>query len=129
MNMPWQEMRTQEQNDLLHPACRDLSRCLKWFGHSLDENDWRALICAAILNQKIVPGIHGGIVALGRSSKELKKQQATDALTLIFSIGDAPWEYDPTQQTQVEWVTAVRLARGIADADSRHNPPAVNTGD
>jgi hypothetical protein len=115
MTMPWQEMRTQEQNDLIHPACRDLSRCLTWKGYALDENEWRALICAAILNQKIVPGIHGGIVALGRSSKDLKKQQATDALSLIFSIGDAPWEYDPTQTQQVSWGSAVRLARGISE--------------
>lgn len=111
--MPWQEMRTKEQNDLIHPACRDLARCLKWKGYELTGDDWRALICAAILGQKIVPGITGGIVALGRSSKDLSKQLATDALTLIFSIGDQPWEYDPSQQTQVAWGKAVCLARGI----------------
>jgi hypothetical protein len=117
--MPWQEMRTQEQNDLIHPACRDLARCLVWKGYALDENDWRALVCAAILGEKIVPGLTGGLVALGRSSKDLKKQQATDALTMIFSIGDAPWEYDPTQQTQVQWGRAVRMARGIPDNETQ----------
>lgn len=113
MTMPWQEMRTDEQNDLLQPACRDLSRCLVWKGYKLSQDEWRWLICAAVLGQKIVPGINGGIVALGGSSRKLLKQQATDALTLCFSMGDAPWEYDPSQQAQVTWGRAVSLARGL----------------
>lgn len=125
MTMPWQEMRTKEQNDLIHPACRDLAACLTWKGYALDENDWRALVCAAILGQKIVPGLNGGLVALGRSSKELKKQQATDALTMIFHIGDAPWEYDPSQKEQVTWGRAVCLARGIPFDESQEPSAAA----
>ena len=114
---PWQEMRSLEQNDLLQPACRDLARGLTWKGYKLDADDWRHLICACILGQKVVPGINGGLVALGGSSKKLLKQQATDAITLAFSIGDAPWEYDPSQQQRIQWGNAVRLARGITDEE------------
>lgn len=118
MTMPWQEMRTGEQNDLLQPACRDLSRCLVWKGYKLTQDEWRWLICAAVLGQKIVPGINGGIVALGGSSKKLTKQQATDAITLAFEMGDQPWTYDPSQQTAVEWSPVIRIARGITDNEA-----------
>ena len=110
---PWQEMRSAEQNDLLQPACRDLSRCLTWQGYKLSQDEWRWLICACVLGQKIVPGINGGIVALGGSSRALKKQQATDAITLAFEMGDQPWTYDPSQTKAVEWCAVIQAARGI----------------
>jgi len=118
MMEPWQEMRTDEQNDLLQPACRDLSRGMSWFGHQLSQDEWRWLICAAVLKIKIVPGINRGegspgIVTLGGSSRKLNKAQATEAITLAFSIGDAPWEYEPTQRKQVQWCDKVLLARGF----------------
>lgn len=118
MREPWQEMRSLEQNDLLQPACRDLANGLTWKGYELSQDEWRWLICAAVLGQKIVPGINGGIVALGGSSKKLNKQQATDAITLAFAIGDVPWEYDPSQQVRVKWGDTVRLARGLPPDDN-----------
>ena len=118
VNEPWQEMRSQEQNDLLQPACRDLSRGLVWkTGMRLTPDEWRWLICADILGQKAVPGIHGGIVLLGGSSKKLKKDQATDAITLAFSIGDCPWDYELADQERVEWCPVIKAARGIRDSD------------
>jgi hypothetical protein len=108
--------RTDEQNTLLQPACRDLARSLTWKGYTLNADDWRHLICAAILGQKIVPGLTGGLVALGGSSKKLNKQQATDAIEMIFEIGDQPWTYDPALTQPVKWQErAVKLARGIKD--------------
>lgn len=111
---PWMEMRTAEQNDLLQPACRDLARELTWKGYKLGQDEWRWLICAAVLGQKIVPGLTGGIVALGGSSRQLKKQQATDAITMAFEIGDQPWTYDPSLTKQVEWCAVIQAARGLS---------------
>lgn len=122
MKEPWLGWRTQEQNDLLQPACRDLSKCLTWSGHTLSQDEWRWLIAAAVLGQKIVPGLNGGIVALGGSSKKLNKQQATDAITMAFEIGDQPWTYDPSQQEAVKWCPAVCIARGIPTDEDDGRP-------
>lgn len=124
MAEPWREMRSLEQNKLLQPACRDLSRGLTWYGQRLSPDEWRWLICAAILRVKIVTGIShngepAGVVTLGGSSRKLSKEQATEAITLAFHLGDAPWEYGQ-QGDPVAWGDAVCLARGINPNDFRN---------
>lgn len=123
MKEPWLEWRSSAQNDLIQPACRDLSEQLVWdhqgYAVRLSQDEWRWLGCADILGQKPVRGISGGIVLLGGSSRKLTKEQATDLITLLFSIGDAPWDYDLEGQKRVEWSTTIKLARGISDDDEQ----------
>lgn len=118
---PWEEWRSTEQNKLLQPACRDLSIGLAWdTGQhltSLSPDEWRWLICADILGQKSVRGIHGGVVMLGGSSRQLTKQDATDAITLAFSIGDDPEAYGLIGQHRISWSESVCKARGISPND------------
>jgi hypothetical protein len=52
---------------------------------------------------------------LGASSLSLSKQEATEALTMAFELGDQPWTYDATQTRAVRWNPTVRIARGIPD--------------
>lgn len=118
----WRTLRTEEQNRLLQPACRDLAQQLSWFGTKLTQDEWRWLICASILRVKIVPGINRGdgapgIVTLGGSSRKLTKEQATEAIELAFSIGDAPWTYDPSQNEQVKWCEAIVKARWLTNEE------------
>lgn len=129
MNMPWQEKRTGEQNDLFQSACGDLAAGWDWHGHRMSKDDWRHLICAFVLNKRPVPGIEGGLVVLGGSSKDLRLEQATKAITLAFAMGDAPWEYDKSRQHRIRWGDVVCAARGITDNELMHNPPATETGD
>lgn len=114
---PWQEKRTLDQNRLLQAACTDLSRGLLWYGQRLSKDEWRWLICAAILKVKIVPGINydgesAGVVTLGGSSRKLTKALGTDAITLAFHLGDRPEEYGQAADP-VKWSDIVMLARGI----------------
>jgi hypothetical protein len=117
MSEQWTEWRSAEQNKLLQPACRDLSRGLRWDGVQLSPDEWRWLVCADILGQKPVRGIHGGVVLLGGSSRKLTKEKATEAITLAFSIGDAPWDYGLVNQVRVTWCEVVTKARGISPND------------
>lgn len=117
-NEPWQEMLSDEQRKLLNAACGDLARSLTWHGFRLSKDDWRHFIAGTILGWRLLPGIDRGegapgFVMLGGSSLDLTKEQCTEAITLVFAIGDAPWEYDPTQTQPVRWSDVVLLARGI----------------
>ncbi len=120
--MPWQEMLSDEQRNLLNAACGDLARCLSWHGNKLSKDDWRHLISGTILGWRLMPGIDTGggapgFIYLGGSSLNLKGQKRTDAITLAFEVGDEPWTYDPTQQTAVDWCPVVRAARGIKEQE------------
>lgn len=112
----WDSLRTEQQNNLLQSACGDLAGQLVWKGWKLSKDEWRWLISAAILKQKLVPSLDGqGIVALGGSSRNLPKDKFSEAIEMAFSIGDAPWEYDESQKVRVRWNDTVRIARRIPD--------------
>lgn len=115
-------LKTEEQNNVLQDACGDLSEQLTWCGHRLTKDEWRHLICAAILNVKTVRGINGGLVTLGASSRKLNKEQGSEAIDMAFSIGDAPWEYEPSQETQVQWNESVLFARRLMPENKRQEP-------
>lgn len=113
--------RTTAQNSLLQAACADLSRGLSWFGQRLSQDEWRWLICAAVLGVKVVPAIDQGdgprgVVTLGGSSRRLTTAQCSEAITLAFAIGDAPWDYEPTQRSAVRWSETTTSARWLVEA-------------
>lgn len=119
---PWQGMLTEEQRRTLNAACGDLARCLTWFGNRLSKDDWRHFIAGTVLGWRMLPGINRGegapgFVMLGGSSLDLSKKHCSEALELVFSLGDQPWEYEPSQKTPVAWCDAVLFARGFNPQD------------
>lgn len=115
---PWQGMLTEEQRRTLNAACGDLAAQLTWHGFRLSKDDWRHFIAGTVLGWRMLPGINRGegapgFVMLGGSSLDLSKRQCSEALELVFAIGDAPWEYEPTQRKAVHWCDKVWLARGF----------------
>ncbi len=108
---------TEEQRRTLNAACGDLAAQISWHGNKLSRDDWRHLLAGTILGWRMLPGIDRGegapgFVFLSGSSLKLTKDQATDALTLAFSIGD-----DPSSQglnaKPVRWCASVCGARWI----------------
>lgn len=108
---------TNEQRKLLNAACADLAEQIEWHGKRLDHDSWRHLLAGTILGWVIVPGIdrgegEKGFVMLGGSSLKLTTQQATEAITMAFWIGD-----DPSSQgldvRAVRWGPAVCKARWL----------------
>ena len=117
---PWQEMLTDQQRKIFNAACGDLSEQVVWHGNRLSKDDWRHFISGTVLGWRMLPGINRGegapgFVMLGGSSMSLTKQQCIDAITIAFSIGDAPWEYEPSQHTPVRWCASVCKARWLTE--------------
>lgn len=117
---PWQEMLSRQQQKILNAACCDLGTQLHWYGNRLSKDDWRHFIAGTVLGWRMLPGIDmgngaPGFVMLGGSSLDLSKAQCIEAITLVFAIGDAPWDYEPSQKKRVRWCDSVCLARGISD--------------
>ena len=113
---PWQEMLTEQQRKIFNAACGDLAEQIKWHGNRLSKDDWRHFISGTVLGWRMLPGINRGegapgFVMLGGSSLNLTKKNCIDAITIAFSIGDAPWEYEPSQEMPVRWCASVCKAR------------------
>lgn len=114
----WSEMLTDQQRKIFNAACGDLAEQVVWHGNRLSKDDWRHFISGTVLGWRMLPGINRGegapgFVMLGGSSMSLTKQQCIDAITIAFSIGDAPWEYEPSQTKAVRWCESVVKARWL----------------
>ena len=122
----WQESgkgpMTRKQQKLLNAACGDLADHLRWHGQRFDKDDYRLLLCAVILGERLVPGIDtgygpAGLVRMGRSSKDLTKSQATEAIRMAFDVGDYPQDQGLDAQP-IRWGQAVCMARWITDQEA-----------
>lgn len=119
MNEPWKEMITEQQRKILNAACGDLAKQIIWHGNKLSKNDWRHFISGMVLGWRMLPAFNMGLgapgfIMLGGSSLDLKKDQCSLALDMVFSLGD-----DPSSQglnsPPVRWCAAVCKARWLAD--------------
>ena len=81
------ETRTAEQNAKLWPMLTDVSKQVEWYGQMLSPEDWKHVFTSALLKQRAVPGIDGGIVVLGQSTSRMSKRMFSDLIELIYAFG------------------------------------------
>ena len=90
-----QSTRTLDQNDKLNAMCGDVAAQVEWHGQWLSKDDWRHMFVASYRKgQKVVPGIDGGFVVLGASSRKLRIKECADVIELIYAFGaehDVKW--------------------------------------
>jgi len=76
------------QNDRLNAMCGDVAKQVVWHGQRLSRDDWRHMFVASFRKgQKVVPGIDGGFVVLGASSRQLTEAECSECLELIAAFG------------------------------------------
>lgn len=128
----WQESgrapMTRKQQNLLNAACGDLALWNpKWHGVRFDKDDYRHLIAAAVLGERIVRGINvgygnPGLIRMSRRSTEFTKSEATEAIRMAFDIGDHP-DDQQIDTKPIRWGAAVCLARFVADEHGFYGLP------
>lgn len=80
--------RTSEQNKKLNAMCGDLAEQVLWHGQAISKDDWRHMFVAAYRKeQRIVPGINGGFVVLGASSRKLNVGECMDVIEMLYAFG------------------------------------------
>lgn len=112
---------TDAQRRLLNAVCGDLAAGIVWHGNRLSKDDWRHFLAGTVLGWRMLPGIDRGegapgFVMLGRSSLDLTKMDATDAIQLAMHLGDHP-EEQGLQCKPVRWCAVVLGAMGFSAAD------------
>lgn len=95
--------RTSEQNRKLNAMCGDLAEQVLWHGQAIGKDDWRHMFVAAYRKeQRIVPGINGGFVVLGASSRKLTVSECSEVIEMIYAFGaerEVIWS-DPAERWQ-----------------------------
>lgn len=95
----WQQRGEQKWSDaqrrMLNAVCQDLSQQLRWHGMKLSKDSWRYFFSGVVLGFRAVPGWDNGdgqtgIVMIGRSSNELTRSAACDAITMAVQLGNDP---------------------------------------
>jgi hypothetical protein len=110
------EMITDEQRKTLNAACGDLAAQIEWHGFRLTRDDWRHMLSGTVKGWRMMPGIDmgegPGFIMLGGSSLTLTKEQASDAITLAFQIGDDP-QSQGLRCNPVRWCAVICKLRWI----------------
>lgn len=81
------ETRTQQQNRRMWAMLRDLSQQIVWHGQKLTDCEWKDMCTAAIKRQKVVPGIDGGFVVLGTSTRYMTIADMGELMDFMEAFG------------------------------------------
>jgi NinB protein len=65
----------------------EVAKAVDWHGQKLCAEEWKDVFTAALKRQKVVPGIDGGFVVLGTSTRRMKKQEMSDLMELMAAFG------------------------------------------
>ncbi len=69
---------------------RDLAKQVVWGGMpagTLNEYDWKDLITAALKQQRVIPGLTGGVVVLGGHTSRMSVQQMSEMIEYMYAFG------------------------------------------
>lgn len=75
--------RSDATNRRMWAMLRDISRQVEWYGRKMDEESWKHVFSAAVQQQDAVPGINGGFVVLGISTRKQSKQWFSDMFEVM----------------------------------------------
>ena len=82
--------RSLEQNALLWPLLHAVAKQVIWYGQTLTPEEWKYVFTASLHRQRVVPGLDGGFVVCGLSTRVMGKKEFSDLLELIYAFGSEP---------------------------------------
>ena len=81
-------IRSVEQNAKMWAMLTDISRQVDWYGNRLTKEEWKIVLTAGLKQQKVVPGLDGGFVAIGSSTSKMSIAEMADLITLGYAFGN-----------------------------------------
>jgi hypothetical protein len=101
--------RSSDQNALMWVLLGCLADQVQWYNQKLTPENWKDVLTAALKKQDVVPGIEGGFVVLGTSTRRMTKPEMAQLIDLIYAFGaeqgvdfgEAPFEVDEEDRHRV----------------------------
>ena len=78
--------RTLEQNSYMWPLLHEISKQVVWHGEKLSEENWKDIFTAALHEDKVVEGLNGNFVVLGRHTSAMSKKEFSELLELMTAF-------------------------------------------
>lgn len=78
-----EEVRSDAQNRRMWAMLRDIARQVVWYGQKLSDEDWKHILSASVQKQRAVPGLDGGFVVLGVSTRRQSKKWFNDMFEVM----------------------------------------------
>ena len=72
------EKRSDASNRRMWAMLRDIARQIDWYGQKLKDEDWKHIFSASVEKQRAVPGLDGGFVVLGLSTRKQSQKWFSD---------------------------------------------------
>jgi hypothetical protein len=79
--------RSMVQNALMWCLLGELAEQVDWYGQKLTAENWKDVLTAALKKQEVVPGIEGGFVVLGTSTRKMTKLEMSELIDFIYHFG------------------------------------------
>ncbi|WP_405120723.1 recombination protein NinB [Pseudomonas leptonychotis] len=77
------EVRSDAQNRRMWAMLRDIAKQVDWYGQKLRDEDWKHVFSASVEQQRAVPGLDGGFVVLGISTRQQSKKWFSDMFEVM----------------------------------------------
>lgn len=81
------EKRSDAANRKMWAMLRDIANQVEWYGQKLKDEDFKHIFSAAVEKQRAVPGLDGGFVVLGLSTRNQSKQWMSDMIEVMHAFG------------------------------------------
>lgn len=81
------EKRSNAQNSKMWAMLTEVSQQVEWHGQRLEPEEWKDFFTAALKRQKVIPGMDGGFVVLGSSTRLMEKAEMSDLIELMYAFG------------------------------------------
>ena len=65
----------------------DVASQVVWHGQKLTPENWKDILTASLKRQEVVPGVDGGFVVLGTSTRRMAKLEMNGLIELIYAFG------------------------------------------
>ena len=79
----YKKRRSNDQNSKMWAMLTDVSRQMKWYDEWLTKENWKDMFTASLKKQRAVPGVDGGFVVLGTSTRDMSTSDISDLIELM----------------------------------------------
>ncbi len=77
------EKRSDASNRRMWAMLRDIARQVEWYGQKLKDEDFKHIFSASVEKQRAVPGLDGGFVVLGLSTRKQSQKWFSDMFEVM----------------------------------------------